>query len=315
MPVAQKLDGREVGLLTVERLAHPAEHGDHLGRRMWRCRCRCGAIVYSMTSGLNAGRCWACPACGGPKPQSRWPCICLVCGRSFQGRGNICSKECRRARRRATDAGAPEAGGLPPPTRNCVWCGKSFIADRNSDTCSAECRTHNKRWKQRESWYRRVARDPNLMRRMNQRRRQRAARDPEYAEKLRKWDAMKYVQHRERMAADPEYAAQYRARSNARYAAHREIVQARRRARLDALSPDDLEAWLARARRYCRHWRRKYREKVARDPVAYQKLLDTEREYRHQRRRRQLLLNAARIELEAKREDDDPGNDDLGGAG
>lgn len=296
MPAAQDLADRTFELLTVERLATEDEFHDTLGRRRWRCRCQCGAIVYHTTAELNSGRYGACPDCGGPQPHRTWPCVCVVCTRHYQGRGNVCSPECRKARRRAVDAGLPDAGGLPAPVRTCVECGESFPANRNFDTCSPACRLAKKRRKGRESYRRRAAKDPTLSKRAAQRRRERVRSDPEYAKLVRAWEARKQARHRERMATDPDYAARYRDRANAHYARHREAIQATRHDRLEAMNPVELEAWLDRARRYCRHWRRRLLAGIVGDPIQHQRYLDIQREYRHQRRRRKLALDAARIE-------------------
>lgn len=68
--------------------------------------------------------------------------VCIVCEREFQavGRGSICSPDCRRARRRAYDAGvAATTGDLPAPSQACVICGAEFAVGRGCNNC---CSAH-----------------------------------------------------------------------------------------------------------------------------------------------------------------------------
>jgi predicted nucleic acid-binding Zn ribbon protein len=292
MPAPHDIAGRRFGQLVAESTAL-----DHAGRRLWACRCDCGAVVSERATRLIAGDVWACPACQGSRPgRPKVDRGCIVCGGTFSGAPNatLCSAECRRARRRGTDAGVV---ALPPKVDVCEVCGGEFQRDRGlRKTCSEGCLRERRKRRGRKAWRRRVARNPELTCNMARRRREKAAVDPEYAARLKQWEANKYAKHRERMRSDPEYATRIHQRAVAHYAAHAEEIQAKRKARLDAMTPEELGVWLRRARRYCREWRKKWRDDLVKNPIEHERFRSFYREYRRRLNAQSLSFQVARIQ-------------------
>jgi predicted nucleic acid-binding Zn ribbon protein len=179
-------------------------------------------------------------------PAMSTPRKCIACGTDFLGdpKAMTCSLACRQARRRGRAAGVD---ALPPPTVACEICGKVFRRERNTLVCSAECRRTRKQRRWRENYYARVAVD--LARRNNARRRERAAVDSEYAAKMVEWDRKKHARHRRKMAADPAYAERHRARHREHYRTHADEIQAKRKARVEAMTDADRIAFREWTRR------------------------------------------------------------------
>lgn len=216
---------------------------------------------------------------------------CPACNREFEGHFNavVCSEECRKARRRGLAIGLPAA---PPPTRECVVCGKVFTYDRGcTNTCSLDCRLIRDRAKFRAEYYHRIAVDPEYGRKAGQRRKAKVAVDPELAAKVKAWDAAKMARHQHRMATDPEYAERHRRRAREKYTAKAAEVQAKRAAKLKAMSDEELLAYRARARQYAKkhHGRRKA------DPVIRQRDAAMQAEYRRRRREERTAIDMARL--------------------
>lgn len=209
----------------------------------WLCRCDCGAEIV-VPQGRLPHR--------DTIPQGHVIDACLAC------RGRPC-KVC--------GANIPLAGG----------------GHGRRVTCSAACEEVHRKRQGRENWHARIARDPSLTARMNSRRLERAAADPEYARRLREWEERRQQRRCERKRTDPEYAARLRAAARATYARHAERIQAERRARLDSLSPEERDEWCRRARRYARDWRRKHLAELKADPDAHRKFLDVVNECKRQR--------------------------------
>lgn len=65
-----------------------------------------------------------------------------------------------------------------------------------------------------------------------------------------------------------------------RYAMNRAEILARRRARLDLMTPEQMEHWRERIRAYDRAYRARWRDHLRSDPERHRAYLDTMREYR-----------------------------------
>jgi hypothetical protein len=102
------------------------------------------------------------------------------------------------------------------------------------------------------------------------------ARDSELAERVRQ---IQY-QSSKRWRTDPANRETIRQYMAAHYAANRVEIQARRRARLDAMTPEQLALWRIRMRTYQRLYARRYRDQIRRDPERHRAYLDRMREYR-----------------------------------
>ena len=297
MPKAIDLAGRTCGNVTV--LERTKRIG---GRTAWKCRCRCGAIVEFRTAELTTPRYMlACSDCGGPKRKPSRTIKCAACGREFEGKtsAKFCSQECRLARRRGRFYGVEYAG---PVIEACVICGTPFRRDRGrNNVCSKECRREKRRRQTLACWHRRVARDPGRIRELYLRRKAKAAEDPAFGEKLKEWDCRKHRKHRKRMREDPEYAEAHRQRRAEFWLRNRDRLVAKRKARLDAMSPSELTAWLLRMRKYVREWRR--RKWAGMSPEQLAQARDKQREYLRQKRRLAIYLESQHIERTADERD------------
>jgi len=294
MPAPIDLTGRRFGRLTAVGV-------DRSGVvRRWECRCECGATTLAATATLTTGRVVACPGCsGGRRPRKRER-TCAACGRPFLGgaKARVCSAECSAARRRGRDAGVDH---LPPPTRDCVACGRTFRAVRNLVTCSEECLRTNLRAKHRESYRKRAMLDPNLATRAHRRSRERAAADPVYAATLAERERRRREKERARSRGDPAFAERYRERARAFYVANSAKILAAKRARLDRLSPAELDAWLRRSKAYGREYQARHRAEIAADPERHRRYLDFAMEYRRRRAERDVSLQLMGLQAELQR--------------
>lgn len=61
---------------------------------------------------------------------------------------------------------------------------------------------------------------------------------------------------------------------------NRAEILARRRARLDLMTPEQMEHWRERIRAYDRAYRARWRDHLRSDPERHRAYLDTMREYR-----------------------------------
>lgn len=201
------------------------------------------------------------------RPCAGWLCEC-ACGRQepiaqialTRGRVNCCS-HCRRP--------------------DCIVCGKKVPSSRpRSNTCSESCgRTKNRaQWR---AYYHR-----NVSLEFNQRRHRRVlekmAEDADYAERvraIRRAAGARWRHDPRNREAIQRYMAAY-------WADNREAIAAKRKARLDAMSAEQLEHWLARMRDYQRAYHRRYRALIRQDPDMHARHLEMQRE----RRARQSLL-------------------------
>ena len=203
---------------------------------LWVCRCDCGVEILV--------------------PQKRLPYADWIV-RLGAGRVIEACPEC--------------AGG------KCVICGAVIPRTRlPAVTCEGECADEHRKARQRKAWRRRIATDPDLAKRMNERRKERMGADPDYAAKVKDWERRRQIRRTERMACDPEYAAQERARANALYARHAERIQAKRKATIAAMPDAELAELTERMREYCRVHRQRERA----DPARAQRRKEYEAEYR-----------------------------------
>ena len=153
--------------------------------------------------------------------------------------------------------------------RPCVVCGTPCRALRGKEICSDACARERQRRRDLEHYYRSEKRRRQLLE--NAKRRRRKKPEQARAQDRRKWARIK---------ADPERLAKARERNRNTYARHAERIQAERRARLDAMSPDELREWCERARRYVREWRRRWREKLRANPEAHRRWREVYNEYK-----------------------------------
>lgn len=209
------------------------------GCRLWLCRCDCGAEIEVPQKRL---------------PYAEWIRI--------------------NHPRRIVEACPSCEGG------QCKICGATIPRHRlPAATCPGACADVHRKARGRANWRKRLQRDPDLARKMARRRRERAAADLDFAKVVHEYDRRKAARHRQRMATDPEYAARHRARANARYALNAARIQAERRARLDAMTPAERQEWAARARAFCRRWRRKWYAELKKDSAAYRRFRELTNEY------------------------------------
>jgi len=211
---------------------------------------------------------------------------CLVCGRRFlaRGRGRICpDPDCRRARRRSYDAGVSAAvAGLPPPERVCEICGRAYPAQRSRKTCGdPACQRERKQRRWRANYH---ALPPEKKAAMIERAKQRRVQDPDaaHAQDARKW---------QRVKNDPQRLEQNRARAKEHYARHAARIQARRRARLERMTPEELGELVERLRGYTRAWQARQRS----DPLRGPQRRAYEREYRRRRQAAEMAGDAATL--------------------
>lgn len=159
---------------------------------------------------------------------------------------------------------------------DCVVCGRKVPVSRpRSLTCSDTCAQIQRRANWRDDYRRRSA-DPEFNQRRHQRLLERMAIDAELAERVR---AIRRAAGA-RWRSNPENREAIRQYQAARYAANRAEIQAQRRARLDRLTPEQLEHWRARMRTYQRLYAQRYREQLRTDPDQHRAYLDRMREYR-----------------------------------
>lgn len=159
---------------------------------------------------------------------------------------------------------------------DCSVCGRKVPASRpRSNTCSDSCAQVQRRANWRADYQRRAA-DPEFNRRRHQRLLERMAVDAELAMRvrtIRRAAGTRWRTNPENREAIRQYQAAY-------YAAHRTEIQAKRRVRLDGMTPVQLDHWQARMRTYQRLYAQRYREQLRTDPDRHRAYLDRMREYR-----------------------------------
>jgi hypothetical protein len=102
------------------------------------------------------------------------------------------------------------------------------------------------------------------------------ARDTELAQRIR----LMQRESSKRWRNDPAHKETIRQYMAAYYATNRVEIQARRRARMDAMTPEQLAHWQIRVQTYQRLYARRYRDQIRRDPERHRAYLDRMREYR-----------------------------------
>lgn len=171
----------------------------------------------------------------------------------------------------------------------CVVCGSETPRDRlNGNTCSETCWEKKRRDIWLEHYYRRVALDPDL----NRKRHEMAKARPEFDESMARQHKNKW----ERIRSDPEKHEKSRERARLWYAQNKERVQAQRKARLDAMSPDELNKWMESARKRNRAYRKKWHKELRSNPELHQQYLDRLAEYRRRRALAELLSVGTKIQ-------------------
>jgi hypothetical protein len=187
---------------------------------------------------------------------------CLMCGRHFIGHQNakLCSAECLKARRAQQNK----------ISRSCVICGKQYRGAYDSSVCSRYCRLLL------ES--------------------QKKARNHICDECGRE-----FVGHCNARVCSTECRASKRrkcgiARNTAVYQSRGAEIQAMRKARIDAMTPEQFADWIARRRSYDRAFKRR---RVAQlDAAGRASLAAKLREYRQTQKSRKLTSQLARLQAD-----------------
>lgn len=158
----------------------------------------------------------------------------------------------------------------------CIVCGEKVPSTRpRSVTCSDTCHKAKRHGQDIERYHRRAA-DPQFNQQRYQRLVERMADDPDLAERVRQ--IRRGANARWRMK--PENRTAIRHYQALRYAMNRAEILARRRARLDLMTPEQMEHWRERIRAYDRAYRARWRDHLRSDPERHRAYLDTMREYR-----------------------------------
>jgi hypothetical protein len=166
----------------------------------------------------------------------------------------------------------------------CVICATIIRhGSLTRETCSEACATVRRKQIQNASYHRRVARDPDLNKRRSARVKERAKADPVFAVRLAAQAKAAHERKKAKLKTDPAYRKAVLVRQRAYYVEHATEIQAKRRARLDAMTPEQRERWLERMRGYGRAYRRRWRTELKADPARHREYIDWMREYRRQR--------------------------------
>lgn len=161
---------------------------------------------------------------------------------------------------------------------DCSVCGQKVPTARpRSNTCSESCARTSKRAQWRAYYH--SVKSPEFNQQRHARVRQKMEVDPEFAARVREIRRAANTRWRQ----DPRNREAIQRYHAAHWADNREAIQAKRRARLDAMTPEQLEHWLCRIRAYQRAYARRYRERIRQDPDMFARYIDTQREYRARR--------------------------------
>jgi len=170
-----------------------------------------------------------------------------------------------------------------------------------SNTCSEGCALAKRRATDLDHYYRR-AENPSYNAERHQRRLAQVNADPEALARFLATERRRREREKQRLASSPTLRERKRNLMRAWYAQNAERVQAKRRARLDHMTPEEFARWEDRMRTYQRAWRQRWRAGIAADPQKYQQYLDRQREWARQRALRGMFAIAETLE---KRLDDD----------
>lgn len=142
--------------------------------------------------------------------------------------------------------------------KQCTVCGASVPLERGKkNTCSDTCEAIKDRGVYLDHYYRKKAVDPELNRRRHAMARERLAADPERLAAHKAVERARDVARWSAKKSDPEAMAAESEKRRAWYAANAERIQAKRRERLNALTPEQYARWAERVREYSsRHYER-----------------------------------------------------------
>lgn len=143
-------------------------------------------------------------------------------------------------------------------TRLCSVCGESFLSQQYKATCSPECHREHLRKIQLESYYRRVAQDPELNRRGHRRKLELLAADPERATLHRQRELERSRRRRASMTDEEREAELERLRRY--YRENATVIQKRRQERFLAKPPAERARIYARWLQNNRDWYAQHRE-------------------------------------------------------
>jgi hypothetical protein len=181
----------------------------------------------------------------------------------------------------------------------CEICGTKIPTDYPSKTaCSDICKTRRNRARYREEYYRRLEKDPDLTRRTNARRKERAAVDPEYAARLRDYEAKALERKREKRTTDSEWAELERQRGRERYSANREDVLTRRKLRRQ-IDPEYRKRRRDQEKQYYLRYRNK---RLATRKETWENLPSEEKARRIELKRNADRINQRRYMMEIRRD-------------
>lgn len=175
----------------------------------------------------------------------------------------------------------------------CVVCG-CRTGHRFRLTCSVECDLAHTRSIGRASYHRRMSDPVNPLRsaRVERHARDYAAKPPEKRAEINQARWARIVQIEEQAA---EVGDRRRAKMRMHYAKDSARIQAERRARLAALTDDDLAEHQARMREYQRKAAKRRRGALAANLVARQEFLEMQAEWRRRRALAKLMSEGATI--------------------
>ena len=168
--------------------------------------------------------------------------------------------------------------------RTCSVCSKEFESTQYKKCCSDACQLIQRRANDLAHYYRRTAIDPDHNKKNNEKRKERAKRDPEYAARLATWEA-KANERKAARRSDPQYREKENRQRQERHAKIAEQVYQRRRERLEKMTPEQYEDWASRRREYGRIYAATRRA----TPEGRERYQKTMREYMQQQALRKLF--------------------------
>lgn len=190
----------------------------------------------------------------------------------------------------------------------CDTCGEKIMTGSLTQrTHPGECTRTRRKQIELDSYYRRLAKDPEMNKRNHIRAKARAAKNPELSRRREAQMKAARAKVQLRIKTDPEYRAKVLAAQRATYARHAEAIQAKRKARFEALTPEQKARWMDRVRGYGRAYRRKWRDELRTNPERHQKYKDLMREYNRLRELAKLLKTAEQL---INRGDNEPDRND-----